>query len=205
MYKICVNYSFEKYGYVQTDLGRAKYVRDKCTECGRFIDSPSFTKEKSVFIVEGVDAYPDFIYYCCAGTRIYVSKRVKDVLSSHNITGYEEEEFVEVYRQEENNLEKKDIGYYSIKVTGVIDFDLKSMQLKKKRICSHCKQFDWSRQRLNLVKTAFDAETWDNSDLCSVKSSPGIFICTPRLKQIIEENGFTGVEFTSDERVFGYN
>ena len=101
------------------------------------------------------------------------------------------------------SLSDRMLSNYSVNITGSIDFDLKAMALKKKNRCPSCGQFDWSRQRLYLIKTVFDMNTWDGSDLCRIDSFPGFIVCTEKVKGVIEKYRFKGSELRAEDRIFG--
>lgn len=82
-----------------------------------------------------------------------ISDRVLNALGENGVTGFDQAVEVPVYRKYRRELIRQDAVYYSVNITGAIDFDLKAMALKKKNRCPSCGQFDWSRQRLYLIKT----------------------------------------------------
>ena len=107
-----------------------------------------------------------------------------------------------MYRLHNGELIEAPHSYYLLNINGSIDFDLKAMSLKKKNVCAACGQFDWSRQRLSIIKTVFDMDAWDKSDLCRIASFPGYVVCSEKVKNIIEKHGFTGVVFQSEDSIF---
>ena len=83
--------------------------------------------------------------------------------------------------------------YYVVNICGEIDYDYKSMFLKRKHVCSECGQFQLNRQRLYPV--FFNISTWDRQDLCSLSTFPGRKVCTNKVVQLVTKNGLTGFDF----------
>lgn len=204
MFGIFIDYSKRKYGYAHESLSVAKYHIDKCHNCGRNITRELPTIQKREFILDGGKQYPDFLYYGGGGGGLYffISNRVLNAFIEHSITGYDQVSEVSVYRGCKSALVKQDVSYYSLNITGSIDFNLKAMALKRKNRCSYCNQFDWSRQRLAIIKTVFDMDTWDKSDLCRITSFPGHVVCTEKVKDIVEEYQFSGIVFQNEDSIF---
>ncbi len=202
MFGLFIDYSERKYCYAHESLSVAKYHIDKCQNCGRNIIRELSTIQESEFILDGGKQYTDFLFYGGGGLYFLISNRVLDAFIEHGITGYDQVSEVSLYRERKNALVKQDVSYYSANITGSIDFDLKAMALKRKNRCSYCNQFDWSRQRLAIIKTVFDMDTWDKSDLCRITSFPGHIVCTEKVKDIVEEYQFSGVVFQREDSIF---
>ena len=202
MFGLNINYSERKYCYVQKNLAFGGYAFSKCPNCGRQIAEEQPKIQQDAFVIEGGKQYPDFLYYGGAGLYFLVSERVLKAFEEHNITGYEQAVQVPVYRFRNDTLTEQDACYYLLNIIGSIDFNLKAMSLKRKNQCSDCGKFDWSRQRLAIIKTIFDMDTWDNSDLCRIASFPGYIVCSDKVKSIVEENGFTGIVCQPEDDIF---
>jgi hypothetical protein len=67
------------------------------------------------------------------------------------------------------------------------------MQLKKKRVCPSCGQFEWNRQRLPAM--ILNVSSWDGSDICRLASIPGFIVCTDKFKTIVQNNQLKGFSF----------
>ena len=190
------------YCYAEKDLSAAGYRYEKCMNCGRNIVHELPSTEKSGYILDGGKHYPDFLQYNSTGLRFLVSEKVIKAFSENNVTGFDQIVEAPVYRISKGSLEKQDIRYYNLNIYGSIDLNLKAMALKKKHICPCCNQFDWSRQRLSIIKTAFDMDAWDNSDLCRIQSFPGIVVFSEKIKSIVKEYSLCGVRFKLEEEIF---
>ena len=191
-----------KYCYAHEKLGRGGYHFEKCQVCGRNIAHPLPPTGEEGYILEGGKQFPDFLGYGGGGIYFIISDRVLNAFGENGVTGYDKAVEVPVYRKYRRELIRQDAVYYSVNITGSIDFDLKAMALKKKNRCPSCGQFDWSRQRLYLIKTVFDMNTWDGSDLCRIDSFPGHIVCTEKVKGVIEKYRFAGAELRTEDRIF---
>ena len=202
MFGLNINYSERKYCYAQRNLAFSGYQFIKCPICGRQIAKALPKKQQDAFVIEGGKQYPDFLYYGGAGLCFLVSDRVVRAFKEQGVTGYNSAIRVQIYRLHNDDLIEDTHSYYLLDINGSIDFDLKAMSLKKKNMCAACGQFDWSRQRLSIIKTILDIDTWDNSDLCRIASFPGYIVCSDKVKSIVEENGFTGIVCQPEDDIF---
>lgn len=202
MFGLDINYSHQKYCYAQRNLAFNGYTYKKCENCGRSIIIANPLKPKNEFVIEGGRQYPDFLRYLGAGTYFLVSPKVLQVFKNYNITGFNQ--IIEVSTRRENTIccSNEHNNYFLLSITGTIDFNLKAMTLKRKRYCSSCEQFDWNIQRLSMLKTVLDMDTWDKSDLCRVSSFPGFIVCSERLKEVVEKHHLTGVRFLNEDSIF---
>ena len=202
MYGLSIDYSERKYCYAQKNLAFGGYAFSKCPSCGRQIAEEQPKIQQDAFVIEGGKQYPDFLCYGGAGLYFLISDKVKKTFEENGVTGYDDPIQVPVYRFHNNELKEDPHNYYLLNINGCIDFDLKAMSLKKKNLCASCGQFEWSRQRLSIIKTVFNMDTWDKSDLCRILSFPGYIVCSNKVKSIVEENGFAGVVFQSEDSIF---
>lgn len=202
MYGLSIDYSERKYCYAQRNLAFAGCEFRKCSICGRQIAEEKPKNQQDTFVIEGGKQFPDFLYYGGVGLYFLVSERVMKAFEEHEVTGYDIAIQVPVYRNKNNTLIEQSHLYYQLNIVGSVDFDLKAMSLKRKNLCTACGQFDWSRQRLSIIKTEFDTDTLDNSDLCRISSFPGYIACSEKVKNIIEKNGFNGVVFQNEDSLF---
>lgn len=202
MYGLSIDYSERKYCYAQKNLAFGGYTFSKCPSCGRQITEELPKTMQDAFVIEGGKQYPDFLYYGGAGMYFLISDRVMRAFEEQGVTGYDSAIQVPVYRLHGGDLAGDSHSYYLLNINGSIDFDLKAMSLKKKNLCAACDQFEWSRQRLSIIKTVFNMDTWDKSDLCRISSFPGYIVCSDKVKSIVEKNGFAGVVFQSEDSIF---
>lgn len=202
MYGLNIEYSERKYCYAQRNLAFGGYSFSKCPSCGRQMAEEQPKIQQDAFVIEGGKQYPDFLYYGGAGLYFLVSDKVMRAFEEKGVTGYDSATQVPVYRPHNGELIEAPHNYYLLNINGSIDFDLKAMSLKKKNVCAACGQFDWSRQRLSIIKTVFDMDTWDKSDLCRIASFPGYVVCSEKVKNIIEKFGFNGVTFQAEDSIF---
>ena len=202
MFGLNFNYSEKKFCYAQRNLAFNGYHYEKCQNCGRSIAKLVPTKQMDEFVVEGGMQYPDFLDYRGAGINFLVSNRVLQAFIKNGITGYTQAVKVPIRREHDRPHDNQGVYYNLLDVVGRVDFDLKTMGLKRKNICPFCEQFDWSRQRLSIIKTVLDMNTWDKSDLCRISSFPGFVVCSEKLKSIIDDYSFSGVVFQNEDRIF---
>ena len=202
MYGLSIDYSERKYCYAQKNLAFGGYAFSKCPSCGRQIAKEQPKTQRDAFVIEGGKQYPDFLYYGGAGLYFLISDKVKRAFEENGVTGYDDPIRVPVYRLHNNELTRDPHNYYLLEINGCIDFNLKAMSLKKKNLCASCGQFEWSRQRLSIIKTVFNMDAWDKSDLCRIASFMGYVVCSDKVKSIIEENGFKGAVLQSEDRIF---
>lgn len=202
MFKIERYYSEKKYCYATKNSAFEGYIFDKCPSCGRTVATSIPKKQNDAFIVVGGKEYPDFLQFGGPGLYFVFSDKVLNAFEKYNVTGYDQAVEVPIYRQQKDALCKQPFRYYMVNITGIVDFDLKAMSLKRKNLCSHCGQFDWNRQRLSIIKTVLDMTTWNGSDLCRIDSFPGIIVCTEKIKRIAEEHQFKGITFLDEDSIF---
>lgn len=202
MYNLFVTRPSRSYCYAWTMHG-AQHEIGECAECGRKTLVASNINEDSFLVIEGGKKLPDFLEFCGVGAYLLVSSTVVDVFTENNISGYFIEKTLPLFRDVKGQMLKVDgIQYYSLKVTGTVDFDLKAMHLKKKHICKSCGHFDWSIQRLSSVDTKFDMDTWDQSDICRISSSPGHIVCSDKVVELINQRKLTGVQIQEEKDAF---
>ncbi len=206
MYGFDISYSERKYCYAQENLSRVGYQFEKCPYCGRDIARELPKTQPDAYVIEGAKAYPDFLYYGGGGINFLVSEKVVNIFTQQGVTGFDLVTTVPLFRNNRGNLIlQEDAKYFSVNITGSIDFDLKAMSLRRKNLCSLCGQFDWNIQRLYIIKTVLDMESWDQSDLCRIASFPGHIVCSDKVKDIISEHKLKGVLFREEDRLFQIN
>lgn len=204
MFGLFIDYSEKEFCYAQRNLAFAGYRTEKCQNCGRNIVQALPTKQKDEFVLDGGKQYPDFLYYGGAGIYFLISDRVLNVFNEQGITGYDQATEVSVFREHKSVFVKQDVSYYLLNITGSIDFNLKAMGLKRKNRCSCCDQFDWSRQRLSIIKTVFDMNTWDKSDLCRINSFPGHVVCSEKSKTLLMNTNLSELYFRMKKVFFAF-
>lgn len=183
-----------KYQYAYKDQSFIGYTRSVCSQCSRQIAIPQFDEGAPHLLLEGGLVFPDYLQFCGAGKQLFlVSEKALSLFEKNGITGYTGYQLVtsEAINKGRNNYQIPD--YYSLNITGRIDFDFAAMHLKKKRICPQCGQFDWNRFRIEPI--IVDHTTWDGYDLCLLNSIRGIRICSENLKKLVQEHLLTGFSF----------
>ncbi len=197
------NENSKKYCYAWKDLSFGGYQARCCPVCGRNTSTELPSSEIPALILEGGKQYPDFLYYASCGLYFLVSERALSAFRQYGVTGYDRVTEVLLYRNGKGGLKVlDDICYYSLNIFGTVDFDLKVMALKRKHLCASCGQFEWSRQRLSIINTVLDINTWDGCDLCRVDSFPGHVVCTEKVRTAAEEYRLTGVIFRNEGELF---
>ncbi len=202
MFRLKINYSEKKYCYAQRNLAFTGYTSSKCSNCGRSIIVPNALTQKSEFIIDGGKHFPDFLAYHGAGIYFLISKKALQLFVDNRITGFDHYEEVSIHRETDMALNNDNYVYFMLSINGSIDFNLKAMTLKRKRVCPSCNQYDWNIQRLSRLKTVLDMDTWDGSDLCRIKSFPGFIVCSDRLRYLVEEHNLTGLQFLDENSIF---
>ncbi len=205
MFGLNISYSEKKYCYAYENLARAGliYQYEKCPHCGRNIAHEPVKTLPDAYVIEGAKAYPDFLFYGGGGINFLVSEKVVNIFRQQGVTGFDTVTSVPLFRNNRGDLiPQEDVQYFSLNITGSIDLNLKAMSLNRKHICPECGQFDWSRQRLAIIKTAFSMESWDQSDLCRIASFPGFIVCTKKVRDIVLEQKFKGVQFRDEDCIF---
>ena len=201
MYHLFIT-SSNRYCYARTMVG-ASHTFDTCAECGRKNIRFLPISEQAFLWIEGGKRFPDFLSFGDVGQYLFVSPAVISVFETNAVSGYHVEKSLPVYRESHGEMQKiDDIQYYSLNVTGQVDFDLKAMHLKKKHLCKSCGNFDWSIQRLSIVDAKLDLNTWDQSDLCRVSSLPGSLVCSEKTADLIHQNKLSGVYIQDEKDMF---
>lgn len=181
--------------YAFDDLSFGGYDRSSvCPHCNRTIVFPIFRADTPCLIIEGAGDFPDYLQFTGAGRQMYlVSERTLELYEKNHISGYSDYCQVSI-ALEEQAAPKSDIPrYYSLNITGSVDLDLHTMQLKRKKVCPQCGQFEWNRVRMNPM--ILDISTWDGSDLCFLRTFPGFKLCSPSVKALMISNHLKGVSF----------
>lgn len=202
MYNLFITTPSRYYCYAWTMIG-AQHEMIECAKCGRKTLNSFSISDNAFLLIEGGKKLPDFLQFCSVGLYFFVSSTVVNLFEENNISGYYVEKAIPLFREVKGEMKiVDDAQYYSLKVTGQVDFDLKAMHLKKKNLCNSCGQFDWSIQRLSIVDTKLDMNTWDQSDICRVSSSPGHIVCSDKVAQLIDQKKLTGVHMQEEKNMF---
>lgn len=136
----------------------------------------------TVLFLEGGKMYPDYLAFTGAGEQLFLlSERAVPVFEENGISGFSGKWEVTV---------SDGPRYFAMEIGGSVELDFAAMHLKKKNLCSRCGQYNWNRQRMEPV--ILDEASWDGSDICRVKSLPGLFACSRRFAQIVKDHGLTG-------------
>ncbi len=187
----------KKYCYAYQDLTLKGLTYGRCPYCSRTIGSYDFTGETHQFLLEGGTILPDLLGFHGAGTNnLIISSRALQVFRTNDVSGFNDEAPVSILHPFSNmhgNNESTEKQYFIIQTFGHIDLNLSAMQLKKKRKCLHCGQFDWNRRQFHPMH--LDITTWDGSDLCQLSSIPGYKICSEKVIGLVKQHKLTGFSF----------
>lgn len=183
--------------YAWCDLSFQDFVRIPCPECGRNIVTVQRAAPPYDLLLEGGNTCTDLIAFTGAGGPLFLLSE-KALLAFHadGIQGIGSVAPVNAKWSDGDKRKNRSKipPYYQVEVSGRIDFDLKAMFLKKKRLCPACGQFDWNRERLYPV--FLDANSHDGGDLCRVTSLPGRIICTHKVALSVKKHKLTGFQLT---------
>lgn len=185
------------YRYAYKDHSFSGWERHACPACGRAVSRPVYTGPQRILALEGGKKYPDLLQFCGAGDALVVlSERALTAFLEEGILGAVEYRPVAVVRSEACSHPVDDApGYYEIDIAGTVDLDYAAMSnLRKKRVCPACGQFEWSRQRLG--KRIPDLQTWSGHDLCRLAGLPGIVFCSEKVKGVIRKYQLTNFSLT---------
>lgn len=185
-----------KYAYVSKDLSFVDFFMWQCPKCKRGVFSGGYVDNCHGLLLDGGKEYPDLLHFCGAGDRITVlSENAVRIFTENCISGFLVESKAELFRSYRRKIIPVEDAptYYVVNIYGEIDYDYKSMFLKKKHVCNECSQFELNRQR--LYPTFFNISTWDKHDLCSLSTFPGRKVCTEKVVDVVKKNGMTGFEF----------
>lgn len=197
LYKITYN-NRKKYYYAWKDTSFLEFRSSICEQCDRIVGSPVFANTCPELCLEEGSVFPDFLQFTGAGNRyFFISGRTAELFQQYGITGYIDHGLAQIVSVRPNR--GNDVpAYHCLEITGKVEFDFKTMQLKKKRICPLCNQFDWNRTR--SIPIVLDKSTWDGSDLCTVQSEPGVTICSDRMIDVVKKYNLTGLDIQEIER-----
>ena len=185
--------SDRRFRYAWKDLSFAGYQKQVCAGCGRTVAERIFSSDRHSLILEGGKEFPDFLAFTGAGKQLFLlSDQAMECLHENKITGFSVVEPVTVCDERGNPVPGAP-AYQHLEITGYAELDFSAMQLKKKRFCPFCGQFDWNRQRIPALIP--DEASWDGSDLCRIGSMPGFMICSDRFKSVVLNNGLMGFCF----------
>lgn len=182
-----------KFRYAFEDVTLLRYDSADCPNCGRRISTPCYSDDVPKLLLEGGRQYPDYLSFCGAGRQMFLlSENAMEIFEKTNISGFDGYQLIETndFAVKE---QKMNIKYYSLNISGRVDLDMAMMHLKKKHFCDACKQFTWSRTRLQPY--ILDQNSWDGSDLCLLSSMPGYKLCSSYVKDVIEKFHLTGFSF----------
>ncbi len=198
MFYRMINSGLEKYHYISDNLSFIKYTKEVCGDCGRNISRPVYDgREKSQLLIDEGSVYPDWLQYCGGGKHLLIlSDKALSAIKTANISGISPYYEIEIVRADVDGniiVDKSAPLYYNLKIDGSIDFDYKSMLLKKKNKCKSCGQYELNRKRLKPY--ILDKNTWDGSDICSLQTFPANWFCTEKLVDLAKTEKLTGFDF----------
>lgn len=186
--------ALNKYQYAYKDLSLIGYSRSVCPQCSRQIGVPQYRGNTPHLILEGGNEWPDYLQFCGAGNRLFlISERALEIFEKNSITGYNGYQSVDSESVIGKRTFTQNPNYYSLNVSGRIDLNFASMHLKKKRLCPQCRQYEWSRNRLEPL--ILDYTTWDESDICLIDSIPGFRVCSETFMHVVQNNQLKGFSF----------
>lgn len=198
MFYIMKSNGNNRYKYACMNQSFKGYDKKICDSCGRDIvtelyDNTGFYE----LVLEGGKKYPDLLEFCGAGDRLHIlSEKTLSVFKKENISGILEYEPVHILTDKGKGCIERDENapkYFSVKLSGSIDFNYPAMFLKKKKYCPSCGKYELNRQR--LYPFIVDRNTWDGSDMCSLITFPAFVICTDKIVQLVKSNKLTGFSF----------
>ncbi len=182
--------------YAWKDISFEGYQKRICGACGRVVAEMTFNGMQHALLMEGGKEYPDFLSFTGAGKQLFLlSDRAVECLRENEITGFSNVEPVTVCDKKGENLTDAP-RYWHLEITGCVDLEFSAMQLKKRRICPSCGQFDWNRQRIPAL--VLDESSWDGSDLCRISCIPGFTVCSDKFRATVLENALTGFAFSEE-------
>lgn len=195
--------SSNRYCYAVKNFASHGYEYRQCPECGRTIAFPLPKDKEDTLMIEGGKLFPDFLSFGGSGVHLYVSSNVVRIFEANAISGFNVDKCIPIFRNiKGKNMLISNVSYYSINIIGEIDLDLKFMNLKKKKLCNLCGQFDWNRQRLSILDAKLDYDTWDKSDLCRLSSFPGYIVSSDKVAELIKYHNLTGVYLQAEKDIF---
>ena len=184
-----------KYKYAYKDASFGNYERSVCPECDRAVVLPRFMSERHQLILEGGKVYPDCLQFTGVGKQMFLfSDKSLDIFLQNEISGIGCISEVDIYNVAFQSLADAP-KYYSADILGKIELNLFGMNLKRKRFCAQCGQFEWNRNRIEPLRV--DENSWDGADVCRVTSIPGYIVCSSKFVDVINRNGLTGFSFLS--------
>lgn len=191
-----------KFRYAVSDGTFLRYDYTSCPDCGRSVATPVCSGDARFFYLSGGKQYPDLLPFNGAGTTkdggrfVIISEKAKNAFECEGITGYSNCTKVSVVPdQRGTDYDTEDApNYYLIDIDGRIDLDFAKMNnLRRKKYCQTCGQFEWSQQRMH--RRFVDVETWSQNDLCRIKSLPGFVVCSEKVMDAAEKYKLTNFEF----------
>lgn len=194
LYKL-LHSGFSRYKYAFKDLSISGLRKSVCSECGRSISDLCYSDFNHILEIEGGKEFPDYLEFCDAGPRLCIfSKRTVDIFSQSNISGISKFEPIALGNCDTSISPNGEmLPYYVATIVGRVELNFRSMQLKKKRLCKKCGQFEWNRQRLSPIIVSEDS--WDKTDFCRITSMPGHIVCSEEVVKLVKHNQLTGFVF----------
>ena len=132
--------------------------------------NPKKIVENNVFKIYKGNKFFDLIEYCDP-LNFAISEKLKEKLEENKITGWSCYPIV---------IDGSNEKYYGFQVTGragtVTNLDEDGF--------------------IPMEDIEFDINTWDGSDIFNLEDAGGIKVCTPRVKEILENAKMTNIEFS---------
>ena len=174
------------------------YTTTYCANCKRLVFKYNYGKASHHYAIVGGRDYSDCLQLVSGSipSGLLVSKKVIQTIIEEKISGWDYYESIDIVKNE-IKIEKQ---YFLLRISGSCDLDYSKMNLKKKNYCSLCGQYDLNRKRLGL--SFIDKSSWDGSDLCSIKTTPGFLLCSSRFYELSKTKQFKGFDFFPDNMVY---
>lgn len=190
------------YRYAVSDRNFGGYINHICPKCSRRISRSIYNGSNHELKIEGGLQYPDVLPFCGAGTTerggrpVIFSEKAINAFVGEGISGVTHFQKVYLFPAENARYNATNAPtYYWTDVVGTIDLDFSAMSnLRKKKFCGECGQFEWSHHR--LIPLVLDEKTWDRSEMCLIQSLPGYVVCTERVKSVVQKYHLTNFAFS---------
>lgn len=119
-----------------------------------------------------------------------VNETVANLLKNNNITGYKLSDIiVRIDKRKGSNVNKK---LYELVVTGSGGNIHPSSGYKVLDVCKYCGRVKFRSFDNGII---VDRESWDKSDIFTVREYPKYILVTERVRKIFLDNKITGCEF----------
>lgn len=187
----------DRYKYAVMDYDYYMIESVPCGKCGRTTQRLHLLYWPPKIRFEGGKRYPD-----CLSVSVPFEDRCGIIVSERVLTVFEKEQLsgFEATPIEVSGVETDAPRYYYLTVTGSVSLDYRAMHYRKKNVCPDCGSFHWSRQKIGV--SALDYASWDGSDFCKLVDYPNIFMCSPKVVDVIRAKKLKGFTMRMDAEIF---